>query len=159
MYLKPATVEDAPIFVRMERASGTKEFVIPYDLETHQTLIVDQDVTYLSVMDQDELVGFMILRQDDTKSVEFRRIVIEKQGRGYGQRALQAMEHYCFHQLGCSRIWLDVFASNARGVHIYRKWGYTEFGCDVHQGQRLLLMDKTRSPALPHSTNHTGRNR
>ncbi|MCM5510037.1 GNAT family N-acetyltransferase [Vibrio sp. SCSIO 43169] len=100
MYLKPATVEDAPLFVGMERASGTKEFVIPYDLETHQTLIVDQDVIYLSVMDPDELVGFMILRQDDTKSVEFRRIVIEKQGRGYGQRTLQAMEDYCFHQLG-----------------------------------------------------------
>ncbi len=60
-------------------------------------------------------------------SVEFRRVVIDEQQRGVGQTAIRLMEQYCAQDLKRQRIWLDVYAANARGRHIYEKLGYTLF--------------------------------
>ena len=49
--------------------------------------------------------------------------------RGLGQDALRTMLDYGFDQLNFHRIYLRVFAENARGVHAYEKIGF------VHEGR------------------------
>ncbi|WEM43843.1 GNAT family N-acetyltransferase [Photobacterium sp. DA100] len=141
--LERSKVEDADFFFEIERLSGTEEFIIPYSLEKHRELIGSNEPIYLSVFHNDELVGFIILHQESSEAVEFRRIVILSKGRGLGQLAIKAMERFCSKELGCSRVWLDVFESNVRGLHIYRKLGYKPFKTSIYDGQRLLFMEKS----------------
>ena len=90
-----------------------------------------------------DLLGFLILSVDtDSKSIEFRRIVVASKGRGTGQSAIKKMEHYCKHNFNCDRIWLDVFEFNERGQHIYKKMGYKQFKSGEYNGKTLLYFEK-----------------
>ena len=68
--------------------------------------------------------------------------MVGAKGAGTGQGAIRAMEAYCSNQLRRERIWLDVFASNSRGRHVYRKLGYREFKRGELRGKALLFMEK-----------------
>ncbi|MGL1166792.1 GNAT family N-acetyltransferase [Vibrio parahaemolyticus] len=140
--LRKSVIEEASAFVEMEHSHDTKDFVIPYPLEKHRILIESSDVIYLSLYYKSELSGFMILSQENQDTVEFRRIVVKSKGKGHGQLAIKAMERYCVEKLNCSRVWLDVFELNSRGLHIYQKLGYTQFKAVNYEGKRLLLMEK-----------------
>lgn len=141
--LRKSKVHEASEFVVMESDQGTSEFIIPYSLTQHISFITSDELIYLSIYDSDELVGFMILVIHSPNDVEFRRIVIAKKGHGLGQRAITLMEEYCTEHLNCSRVWLDVFESNKRGINLYRKLGYKQFKQTEFEGQQLLFMEKT----------------
>lgn len=73
--------------------------------------------------------GFVILVKDDeNKSLEFRRIVVNEKGKGIGRACLQLVKKYCFEQLNYHRIWLDVFDFNYRALHLYKSEGFVEEG-------------------------------
>jgi len=142
--LERATAEDAALFATWEQASDTKEYIIPYSRIEHLNSMSDPDLLYLRIMKDGELTGFFILALDaDGRSVEFRRVVIAAKGIGTGQSAISAMERFCVAELHRTRIWLDVFEHNSRGLHLYRKLGYEEFGAVELDGRRLLLYQKT----------------
>ncbi len=89
------------------------------------------------------LAGFFILGLvEDKKSVEFRRIVVATKGQGIGQTAIGLMERFCRATLGRTRIWLDVFESNARSRHIYEKLGYRKCGQQAHADKTLIVYEK-----------------
>lgn len=134
---------DITRFASMEREVGTREFIVPYEPEVHQERFADPDIVYLRIVNDRELAGFFILAIDpDGHSVEFRRVVVKSKGRGVGQSAIPAMEDYCASQLRRTRIWLDVFAHNARGRHIYEKLGYRRYSERDLEGKLLLLYEK-----------------
>lgn len=140
--LRKSKPEQAMHFAEMERANDTQEFVIPYSVGQHESLIEGEEVIYLSVYHYQTLTGFIILAKESEQVVEFRRIVIADKGQGLGQLAITAMEQYCAQVLNCSKVWLDVFESNQRGWHIYTKLGYRQFKIGEHQGKRLIFMEK-----------------
>ena len=134
------------LFERMEQASDTRDFVIPYSLEAHREHFSRSDIVYLSVLSEGRLAGFVILVLDpDGVSMEFRRIVVAEKGKGIGQMAISEVEAFCSHELGRTRIWLDVFQHNARGRHIYEKLGYRLFGTRFVDEKLLLLYEKRLS--------------
>ncbi|RZM81285.1 N-acetyltransferase [Pseudoalteromonas rubra] len=141
--LKESNPSDITRFVEMEVAADTSGFILPYSAEQHCAAMAQPHIVYLSIYDSQSLVGFIILAREGETSVEFRRIVVGVKGRGIGQQALSQMEQYCVDVLKCKRIWLDVFADNTRGIHIYQKLGYTLFERGEHQGRALLYMEKT----------------
>ncbi len=140
--LRKSVISEASAFVEMECSSDTKGFVIPYSVEKHVSLIESNEVVYLSLYDENELSGFIILSQESQGTVEFRRIVVASKGKGLGQLAIKEMEQYCAEHLNCSKVWLDVFESNSRGIHIYQKLGYTQFKEALYEGRSLLFMEK-----------------
>lgn len=141
--LQPATLADVPEFVAMERATDTRNFVMPYSSATHQQNLSDPNLVYLKIVENTACAGFLILALDaDGKSVEFRRIVIAAKGRGVGQTAMAHMETFCREHLGRQRIWLDVFEHNLRGRHIYEKIGYQKYGDVAHDRGQLWLYEK-----------------
>ncbi len=120
-----------------------REFIIPYSLQRHQAELVKPDGVYKSIWHDGELIGFLILVLDeDGRSVEFRRIVITKSGRGYGKRVVRMVNEICRNELGRTRIWLDVFETNERARHVYEQCGYQQFGKSEHEGRTLLLYEK-----------------
>ena len=52
------------------------------------------------------------------------------------------MEDYCRSRFNSRRIWLDVFAFNARGIHVYNKLGYQQFKSGEYESKTLLYMEK-----------------
>lgn len=140
--LQPSKKQDLRFFAEMETAQDTSSFIIPYTKEQHITEMAKSEINYLSIYQNNTLIGFIILALESGTRVEFRRIVIAQKGHGYGQKAMQLLEQYCKQELQKRVIWLDVFASNKRGIHIYQKLGYQQFEVAEHEGKTLLLMQK-----------------
>lgn len=140
--LRKSKIEEADSFVKMESSQETSKYIIPYSKEKHITEMQSGAVIYLSIYNNNSLSGFIILVPEKAGSIEFRRIVVSAKGKGLGQLAMNATENYCLQELGCSRIWLDVFEFNLRGIHIYKKLGYKQFKVSEHHGNRLLFMEK-----------------
>lgn len=141
--LERAEEADLSLFSKMEREVDTSEFIFPYRLEEHISRYADSQIIYLRIVVDGEPAGFIILAMDpESRSIEFRRIVVARKGLGIGQRAIDDMEVYCRDCLKRTRIWLDVFEQNCRGRHIYEKLGYQKFGENVLDGKRLILYEK-----------------
>ena len=141
--LQAASREQLPLFCDMERDTDTAPYILPTTLAQHQLALARNDVIYLSIYQQGKLNGFFILALDpDARSIEFRRIVIARKGRGAGHRAIVAMEAYCRKSLQRDRIWLDVFEFNRRGQHVYARLGYQLFDAREFQGKQLLFYEK-----------------
>ncbi|QYJ74225.1 GNAT family N-acetyltransferase [Shewanella sp. FJAT-52076] len=139
--LAKSNVTEVDLFVAMESTPDTAMYVLPYTREKHLAEMVKDEVCYLTIYHREQVAGFIILAIEGS-SVEFRRIVVHRKGLGTGQQAMQAMEEYCLRHLGADRIWLDVFAENEPGIHIYKKQGYQQFDVVEHNGRALLLFEK-----------------
>ncbi len=138
-----AAKEDLSAIHAIEQGNDTQEFIFGYSLEEHQKTFATPGVRYLNVCVGEQLVGFFILAvEPETRSVEFRRIVISESARGIGQLAISMMEGYCHQVLGSRRIWLDVLAKNLRAKHIYEKLGYQRLGDSVPDDPELLFYEK-----------------
>ena len=144
--LEKASEADIPIFHRLEREAGTEAFVAAYDIEEHVRCLNEDSTRYLRIVSSDKLAGFFLLNLDvDQLSVEFRRVVVARNERGIGQRAITLMEQYCEQTLERKRIWLDVYETNSRARHIYEKLGYQVFGRTTHNARNLLYYEKELS--------------
>lgn len=139
------------IIMQMESNSETSEFIIPYKKERHFNEINNPLNRYVGIYENGKLLGFFILCiEQEGKRIEFRRIVIEKKGFGYGQKAIKELEEYCVAIWNTKIIWLDVFEINKRGIHIYEKLGYKKIDENSINEKRLIIMEKylTESKAV-----------
>ncbi|MBC8285268.1 MAG: GNAT family N-acetyltransferase [Nitrospinae bacterium] len=143
--LRPSQKEELPQFVAFESEDDTNEFIKAYSLVKHKECFDDKKTHYLSIIEIDRLIGFFLLHIEKN-SVEFRRVVITKSARGFGQEAIQMMHSYCLGVFGRNKIWLDVFEHNKRGQHVYSKLGYNIIGNKEYEGKNLLIMEKHIQP-------------
>lgn len=49
-------------------------------------------------------------------------------GKGYAQQVISLLLEFAFSKLGLHKVWLMTYASNKRGVHIYKKLGFKKEG-------------------------------
>lgn len=149
--LRPATRAELPIFDTLDRQQHARRFVLQTGLQQHEKLFGDPNITYLSIAnDAGEFCGYFILVvEPDSNSVEFRRIIIDRDKRGIGQQAIHAMENFCRLQLNVKRIWLDVYDDNATGIHIYKKIGYRQFKQEPRGSRQLLFFEKSLERCVP----------
>lgn len=49
-------------------------------------------------------------------------------GKGYGQEAMRLLMDYAFRTLKLHKVWLMVYASNKKALHMYRKLGFKNEG-------------------------------
>jgi RimJ/RimL family protein N-acetyltransferase len=129
--LHPATEEDLPAIVALERRPEFHALVGTWSLEEHARALQDADVRYFKLLDATgATAGFAILRGilSPHRSIELKRLVIGPTGGGLGQRALAALKVHVFETLGAHRFWLDVFETNHRAIHVYRKAGFQDEG-------------------------------
>lgn len=142
--LRKSNKDELKVFVEMENQAHAKSFINGTDLTTHLRDIERHDICYLSITDGKNLVGYFILALDSsTKDVEFRRILIDQHHRGIGQIAISKMEAFCREQLDYKRIWLDVYAENAKGIYIYEKLGYQQFKQGTYNNRKLFYYEKS----------------
>jgi len=66
------------------------------------------------------------------RKAEIGRVLIasnKHRNGGYGSEMFELILKYSFEHLNLNRLYLDVFAENAKAVSFYRKIGLTEEGC------------------------------
>ena len=143
--LRPSKREELVIFDAMDRQAHARQFVNQTGLATHREYFDDPAIIYLSIDDDaGEFCGYFILVRDaDDASVEFRRILVDGQKRGIGQAAIAAMESYCKSRFKTNRIWLDVYEDNEIGMHIYEKMGYRRYREEPAGGRKLYFYEKS----------------
>lgn len=145
--LRPARETELERFDAMDRQAHASRFVIQTGLEAHRQNFSDPAVTYLAIERDGVFCGYFILvREFEAESVEFRRILIDRHQRGVGQAAIAAMESYCREQWNPRRIWLDVFEDNEIGRYVYHKLGYVRFREAMFDGRKLLFFEKQLRP-------------
>ncbi|MCR9250095.1 MAG: GNAT family N-acetyltransferase [bacterium] len=127
--IAPTSSEDLPSIVAMEAHEDNKQYIFPYAIERHQKVIDNHDEYHLKLEDQqDGLVGFAIMVESDmeTDSLEFRRLVIQKKGHGYGRTAIKWVKRYCFEEKRYKKLWLDVLDTNTKAQQLYLSEGFKE---------------------------------
>ena len=127
----------------LERDADTSPYILPTTRAQHEANLARDDFVYLSIYRDEKFAGYFILvLEADGRSVELRRIVIAEKGAGTGKQAMLHVEAWCRDRLGRSRIWLDVFDFNSRGMHIYPGLGYRYIGRQEFDGKQLLFFEK-----------------
>ncbi len=149
MLLSKTEKEDLDQIVSIESHKDNSIFVFPNTKEEHLNLISNEDINHFILTEDDgSIIGYVILAglTNTNKSIELRRIVISKKGKGYGRKALNKIMNYCFNELHCHRLWLDVLDANDRARYLYQSEGFKEEGvlrdCIFKNGkyQNLIIM-------------------
>ncbi|MCW5516946.1 GNAT family N-acetyltransferase [Muriicola sp. Z0-33] len=120
---------DIDLIVTIENHHENLPFIIPNSKEEHHGLLTDDNIEHLLLKNgKNKIIGFVILAglKDKKKNIEFRRIIINDKGKGYGRTAIRKLKKHCFEKLKCRRLWLDVLENNERAKHLYSSEGFKE---------------------------------
>jgi RimJ/RimL family protein N-acetyltransferase len=141
--LRGAQRGELALFIDMESDTESCQFVGRNSLQEHQSQFDSEQYVYLTILHEKQPAGFVLLVLcPDGRSVDFRRIVVSEKDSGIGQKSIALMEAHCRLQLKRSRIWLNVYAFNHRGIHVYEKLGYRYFRSEERNGKTLLCYEK-----------------
>jgi len=141
--LRDTQVEELALFVDMESDAESNQFVGQNSHQEHRSQFSENQYVYLTIIHKEKPAGFFLLVLcPDGRSVDFRRIVVSEKNSGIGQRAIALMEKHCISRLRRSRVWLNVYDFNHRGVHVYEKLGYRYFKSEERDGKTLLYYEK-----------------
>jgi len=131
MLLRPATLNDIPSILALERLPESTQFVGQWSEERHRATLLSPDARYLvSEAETGQLSAFAILRglAETSGSIELKRLVVHPPGQGQGRQILAELIHRAFDQFHAHRFFLDVFDDNLRARHLYQSFGFVEEG-------------------------------
>ena len=128
--LRAANENDLEFVVALEADRDASPFVMRWSRAQHANALTDDDQTNLIIEEDSTPVGFVLLAGlcGRHRSVELRRIVVARKGRGLGRRALRLVLTHGFGSLGAHRIWLDVKVENERARRAYSAVGFVREG-------------------------------
>jgi diamine N-acetyltransferase len=130
-----ATVQsDLVSVLSMEQNSENRPFIRQWTPEQHLAAIADRNVAHLVISTPDcGLIGYFILigLENADRSIEFKRIVIDTKGKGFGRKVVAFVKKLVFDEYNFHRLWLEVVEHNDRAFSLYHSEGFTEEG--VHR--------------------------
>jgi diamine N-acetyltransferase len=139
MLLRIAEPTDIPRIIALEHSPFAREFVGQWSEERHRATLASGDARYyVSETEWGEVQAYVILRglNEDSRSVELKRVVVANPGRGLGRHILTDIIRIAFRELGAHRFYLDVFEDNARARHLYESLGFKYEGVMRESAQR-----------------------
>ncbi|MGM0583545.1 MAG: GNAT family N-acetyltransferase [Pseudomonadota bacterium] len=127
--LRPTRPEDVPFVREAEGAPENRAFVEQWSDAEHLASLRCGDSRHLIIETQDgRRAGYVVLEglQDPGRALLLRRIVVTRKGEGIGNRAVEAVERFCFETLGFRRLWLEVHEANPAARRVYAERGFGE---------------------------------
>ena len=129
---RQATEEDLDYIMEAENRKGNVEYIIPDTRELHRRNLKSEDECHLIIEERQtgRTVGFVMIAglASPHHEIEWRRIVVDEKGKGFGQEVLYLLESWSFDDLHFHRGWLDCKDYNARAMHVYEKAGLQREG-------------------------------
>ncbi len=129
--IKKTKIKDLDFVIELENAPENRDNVFQWSKEKHIEAINDEDILHVIIEDKkNKKIGYAIVAglQSDNKSIEIRRVVIDKKNEGYGSEFLKLMKIYTFEDLKYHKLWLDFFATNKKVEFLYKRQGFKKDG-------------------------------
>ena len=127
LQFRQAEPADLDYIMETEYKPENAKYVIPYTQEIHSMTLDTPGAIHLIIetMDTREKVGFLMIAglDNESKEIEWTRIILDVKGRGYGHETLQMLKSWAFDDLKFHRAWLDCKDYNARALHVYESEG------------------------------------
>ena len=113
-------------------------------LEAHEQEFRRKNIIYLSIINSAHLFTgyFIIKKESNSNNVQLKRVLIDEKHLGIGQEAILLLENLCIKEFKSSRIWLDVYETNKKAIHIYEKLGYKKFKESIEYSRPVLFYEK-----------------
>lgn len=143
-----AAENDLSSIIEMEQDPANKSFIYPYTMDRHLEVLGRKDeFCIVARNDQMETIGFMIFAftPKETRSMEFRRFVVQQKGNGFGRAFIRWAKDFAFQKHDMNRLWLDVFSDNFRAISLYQKMG---FKCEGMKRAAVLEKGQWKSQYL-----------
>lgn len=103
--------------------------VTPEDMNAYHERYIDGQRSHaLTMMDENEVVGYITLRTPANDLTEQRLgfVIVDdsKRGRGLGKALVSMAVKYAFEKLGATKVSLGVFENNPSAIHCYEAAGF-----------------------------------
>ena len=143
--LEPVTAKNYETAMALSPAPDQVNFVAPVVRSLADAYAyADQGARALVAMDDETLVGFVLLYPDEWKSepvMNLVRLLVDQdyQGRGLGKAILNAaIEEARNSDPRPVKMKLSVVPENARAIHVYESFGFA--GTEMEDGERVMLL-------------------
>jgi len=141
MHLKKAKEDDLKTFYTISLQKHIGKNLNTKSLEQFENEYKDEATIFLGVMRDESIAGYIIL-VEEAETVQLKRIVIDENHLGLGSEVMLLVAEYCLSRLDKDRLWLDVYADNARAVHLYEKLGYVRYNKGMENHREILFYRK-----------------
>lgn len=103
--------------------------VTPDDMNSyHQQYIDGHNSVALTMVDSEEIVGYITLRTpaDDSSEQRLGFVIVDdsKRGKGFGKALVSKAVDYAFSKLGAIKVSLGVFENNPAAIRCYESAGF-----------------------------------
>jgi diamine N-acetyltransferase len=128
--IREAGEADLDFVIAAENEPRAAPLVGQWSRGRHRESIARADEEHLLILDDGEPVGFALLQGlgGENRSIEIRRIVVNRPGQGLGRRALALILDRAFADHGAHRVWLNTFTWNERAQRAYAAAGFVREG-------------------------------
>lgn len=132
--LRRADLADLNFIFELQYKAENVNFVLPFSEARHREIITSNGNREIDVIVEEissgAAVGYFMVCGLDTISAEFRHVIIDKKGVGYGRESLQLLMRWAFDVKKLHRAWLDCKPYNARALHLYESLGFQRDGIE-----------------------------
>jgi diamine N-acetyltransferase len=152
LVLRPLAEHDIePLRVLRNKPDNRKWFVyneiIPPEAQVNwfkEYLSKHDDIVFVIAKNDtpNDFMGTISLYNITQNQAEFGRFLIDSESaenRGYACEAVKAVVAFAFESLRLQKVYLYVFKTNGKAIHVYKKAGFV--GADVQSQQEMIYME------------------
>lgn len=129
LFLRPTENDELSLIVQMEQSN--QGFIKTYGIGHHLTILNKDNYEYFSIIENEpaKMIGFVLLagRNNKNEIIELRRIVVSDKYKR-SEHIIELIKKFCFRELKCHRLWLNVSSNNHKAIHLYQKTGFRKEG-------------------------------
>ena len=133
--------------LQIEGDPENASLVRQWTAQQHRDAFSDADYAHVVAVrrSDDRVIGYVILRglTDADQNVEFKRMVVDVKGEGFGRDTVRLVKEMAFGELRARRLWLEAMEHNTRARRLYASEGFVEEGVhreSVKQGTRRISL-------------------
>lgn len=137
--LRPARMSDAGRLFRWRNGEVVRPFVMlgSASIEEERRRIkltreLSDRVLYIIKTKQGKAIGAVSLGDVGGRNMRVGIGIMigedGEHGKGYGKESMKLLIAYAFRHLKIHKIWLEVFSSNVRAIHLYKNLGFKKEG-------------------------------
>ena len=130
--LRRAEIADLKFIMELQYKPENINFIVPFDEEFHTAIINSDNAEKMDVIIEEiatrQPVGYFMLCELDDYGIEWRHVIVDKKGVGYGREGFKLLMQWSFEVKKYHRGWLDCKPYNERALHLYESCGLKREG-------------------------------